>query len=571
MLVVLSRTETTKTFERERGPKRTDLREGTDRGFPSTPPKQNRAHSFVAAELRVPEWLVTSAHSVGLVAIRNHAVARMNSAGLASVMPDESSNQPLMPDERRLGTRPALWASLAALAIVVVVLKVPTLNVPTYWDEMGWFRQAHYLEPNLLRAIPGLRPAGEFWGHPPGLQLILATLGRVFGVTITTAHALIAAFAALGVCSTFLLARHWYGVGTAWLASLLLLLSPVYFAQSGMFLADLPITALGALAMWFVLTNRYGPYVVCATAMVFIKETAIAMVVAMLIFRFVFMKPLREARIREVVMYSIPVLLIGAFFVLQKLTTGEFFFIYDFDIELFQLTPAHALHTAGQITRWLFFDQGRIGFSVLIALNLLVNRQARQRRELWLFAAIVLLSGYSFSVLFYLPRYVLPVLPLFYILGAQALFDLARVPRLKPVAAAVALGAAGWLLVSQPFTGTGETSPRYLDVVSMHRSAIDRIATEHPDARVLSHWPHTDALLRPLLGYVKAPINVSRFSQGTELAGHDLVLVSHPADSTELQLRERARDAGWHLLARQEVETAWVEVYVPAQSSPRSP
>lgn len=480
--------------------------------------------------------------------------------------PDESAARADFGSQRV----PGLVASLAALAILAVLLKMPTLSTPAYWDEMGWLRQAEYLEHNLLRAIPGLRPAGEFWGHPPGLQLILATIGRGFGVTVITAHALIAIFAALGVCSTFVLARHWYGTATAWVASLLLLLSPVYFAQAGMYLADVPITALGAFTMYFALTNRYVPYLVCAVAMVFIKETAIAMLVALLMYRFAVANPLRAARLREVVKYAVPLLSIGAFFVLQKLTTGEFFFIYDFDIELFQLTPDHAWRTAGYITRWLFFEQGRIVFSALIALSLLVSREARQRRELWLFAMVVLLSGYSFSVLYYLPRYLLPILPLFCILSARAVFDLARTPRLRPLAAASALGMAGWLLVSRPFRGTGETSLRYLDVVSMHQSAIDRIATERREARVLTHWPHSDALARPLLGYVTTPIEATRFRPEIDLTGHDVILVSHPADGSEQQLRERARQAGWRLLARQELETAWVETYV-SEPVPRNP
>ena len=480
--------------------------------------------------------------------------------------PDESTTRADLRSDRV----PGLVYSLVALAILAIILKLPTLNTPAYWDEMGWLRQAEYLERSLRRAMPGFRPAGEFWGHPPGLQLILATIGRGFGVTLMTAHALIAAFAALGVCSTFVLARHWYGTATAWVASLLLLLSPVYFAQAGMYLADLPITALGALTMYFALTNRYVPYLVSATAMVFIKETAIAMVVALLVYRFAVAHTLREARLREVTKYAVPLLSIGAFFVLQKIITGEFFFIYDFDIELFQLTPDHVQLTAGYITRFLFFEQGRIVFSVLIAMNLFVNAAARRRRELWLFALVVLLSGYSFSILFYLPRYLLPILPLFCILSAQAVFDLARIPRLRPLAAASTLGVAVWLLVSQPFSGTGETSLRYLDVVSMHKSAIDRITTERRDARVLTHWPHSDALTRPLLGYVTAPIETTRFRPEMDLTGHDVVLVSHPGDQSEHQLRERARQAGWRLLAREELETAWVEMYVSGPV-PRDP
>src|SRR6478672_12729326 len=101
--------------------------------------------------------------------------------------------------------------AVVSLAAATILLKLPTLDTPAYWDEMGWLRQAAWLsEGSMRRAIPGFRGAAEFWGHPPGLHVILATLGKVFGVSVGSAHALIALFSAVGVCGTFLLARHWH-------------------------------------------------------------------------------------------------------------------------------------------------------------------------------------------------------------------------------------------------------------------------------------------------------------------------------------------------------------------------
>jgi hypothetical protein len=481
-----------------------------------------------------------------------------------------------MPDEgishakSRLGTAFASPAfAMVSLAIATILVKLPTLDTPAYWDEMGWLGQAYWLsEGSLHRAIPGLRPAAAFWGHPPGLHLILATLGKVFGVSLNTAHALIAVFAALGVCATFLLARYWHGTRTAWLAAFFLLLSPVYLAQSGMFLADVPVTALGALATYFVLKGRYGPYVACASCMVLLKETAIALVVALLLYRFVVLNPFRQARLRDVARYSAPLAVIGAFILLQKATTGHFFFIYDFDVELFQLTPDHVRYQSGLITRWLFIDQHRFIFTALIALNLSVNGRAR-RRELWLFVFVVVLSGYSFSVLYFLPRYLVPVLPLFYILAAASILDLARGFRLQLSAACAALGMMSWSLVSQPLRGNGETSLRYLDIVAMHRAAIDRIARDRPEARVLTTWPHTDELTRPLLGYVHQPIDAKGFRAASDLPEADLILVSQPANGPEVGLRELARRDAWRLILRQEKESAWIELY--ARENPPAP
>ena len=454
--------------------------------------------------------------------------------------------------------------AMVSLAIATILLKLPTLDTPAYWDEMGWLRQANgLLEAGLRTALPGLRPASAFWGHPPGLHLTLATLGKVFGVSVITAHALTAVFAALGVCSTFLLARFWYGVRTAWLAAFLLLLSPVYLAQSGFFLGDVPVTALGVLATYFVVKDQYVPYVACASYMVLLKETAIVLVVALLLYRFLVLKPFRQARLRDVALYSIPLAVIGAFILLQKAITGRFFFIYDFDVELFQRTPAAVLHQFGVITRWIFIDQYRFIFTALIALNLLVNEKAR-RRELWLFAFVVVLSGYSFSVLYLIPRYLLPVLPLFCIIAAASILDLARRAGPQLVAACAALAVMTWSLMSQPLEKNGETSFRYLDIIAMHKATIDRLARDRPDAHVLTTWPHTTELTLPLYGYVHQPIQAQHFRAESDLREADVILVSHPGDGPQVILRELARRDAWQLILRQEKDSAWIELYTRA-------
>jgi hypothetical protein len=149
---------------------------------------------------------------------------------------------------------------LLSLAALVILLKLPTLARPAYWDEMGWVSQAHWLsERNLLRALPGLRPPWMFWGHPPALHLTLAALWKLLGPSMSVAHLLIAGFAALGVCGTFLLARLLYNEKTAFFSALFLLLSPLYLAQSGMFLADIPVTSLGVLSIYLALRDRFIP------------------------------------------------------------------------------------------------------------------------------------------------------------------------------------------------------------------------------------------------------------------------------------------------------------------------
>lgn len=443
------------------------------------------------------------------------------------------------------------WLPLALLATLLLALKLPTLGTPAYWDEMGWLEQARALsEGSLLKAIPGLRPAAMFWGHPPGLHLTLATLWKLFDPSPASAHLLIAGFAATGVCAAFLLGRLLADQKTAWLSALFLLLSPLYLAQSGMFLADVPVAALGILSAYLALQRRFRAYLVCASCMVFFKETALALVAALVLYRVLFAVPHPRATLREAVYLAVPGLLLGAFFVLQKLTTGHFFFIYDFDIELFHLTADSVRNQFVRITRWVFVEQHRFVLTAVIALNLLLHPAARRRGELRLFLLVLLLSGYSFSVLYFLPRYLLPVLPFFYLLAASALLELARGRRRQLVASLATLAFLIWSLTAQRFRGNGETDLSYLRVVALHRTMAERLATSHAGERIVTVWPLTDELSRPFVGYVATPLPVKRFSAGGDLQGSDLAVVGAPAERRAAELRRVLREQGWILLQR---------------------
>ena len=466
------------------------------------------------------------------------------------------------------------FAIVAVLAALVFLSKLPVLSVPFYWDEMAWVSQAHWLaQGSLLRALPGLRGASAFFGHTPGLHLALAALAQVFGFSIVLAHLIPVTFAAVGVVFTYLLGRALFDARAGVLAALGLFLSPIYFAQAGMFLGDLPVAALGVASVYFGVRGWYWRFVACASCMVLLKETAIAVVVAVLLYRLLTGGSIAE-RARELVTWSVPLIVVGLFASWQKLMTGRWFFIYPqhWTVDLFVPTPAMVRYQLAEITEWLFVDQGRWVFTAAIALNLIRHRAARRRPELWLLALITLLSGYAFAVMYLLPRYLLPALPMVYVLGAWSLLELFETPAAKATAATVAVVFMIWTLTHQPLVGNAEFNPRYLDVVAVHQEMDAFVAAEHPNARVLTAWPHTQELSQPELGYVRQRVHVVPFNGGSmaprapnarlDDRGADLILASIvlPADGMT-DLRSEAIRNGWRLLRRLENGPAVSELY----------
>jgi hypothetical protein len=427
---------------------------------------------------------------------------------------------------------PDLVAFLGFL-VLVFAAKAPVLGIPYYWDEAGWVGAAHWLAGrNLLRAIPGLRPPDIFWGHPPGLHVLLASLFKLFGESQVVTHLLAVSFAFIGLYFTYRLGSLLYDRGTGAFAALALFLSPVYFAQSAMFLADVPVAALGVATIYFALRNAYVPYLLSATGLVLAKETGVAVVGAYLLFLLVTHRRDPRQAVHELTRYGLPLLVIGGFVAWQKLVTGEFFFILGgMPFDFVEMGWSVWWAKLCLITRWLFWDQLRSIISALIVLGLVLAPGWRRRPELLLVAVIVLVSCYPFVAIFLLRRYLMPALPFLYLLGMGALSVLLQSWRWR-VGAASAFVALSIVSVSDlRLAGNGEWTMSYLTVVRTAQAMYGYLHEHHPNARVLAAWPDSVNLTRPYIGYVKSPVATLWFRlRGEPGPGEfDVVLVSSPS------------------------------------------
>ena len=453
----------------------------------------------------------------------------------------------------------SLWIP-AALALLTLLLKLPTLETPAYWDETVWVLGAQELsQRGLLYALPGLHPPEAFYGHPPGLYVLAALAWSVRGPSLVVAHLLIAAFAAFGVAMTYLLGRHLAGAAAGVGAALLLLATPLYLSAAGFFLADVPLTALGVATVYFGLRGPYPAYFCCATAMLLIKEPALAVLAAFMV-HLALTDGWRGAAARRRLALAAAPLAVGAlFYAWQRLASGEWGYI-GHEVALFYFDPREVWIRFRSVSDWLFVDQRRWAVSLLIAAGWLSGRSGWARKEQRLVVPVVLACGYVWSVLNVLPRYLLPVLPFLYLAGAQSLYALVPRPAWRRVGiAAVVLGFATWPL-TPGLRGNGETDFGYLEVIRTEREAARFIARHHAGATVLAVWPQTSTLARPFLGHVEEPLRMVSFEQEPR-ASEDLILVSAPPPGAAQALRRRAEAEDWPLVRRFGDEDVAVDIY----------
>jgi len=410
---------------------------------------------------------------------------------------------------------------LLALAVLVLATKLPTLATPYHWDELMWIGLAHRLaELPLWQALPGCHPPALFAGRPPGLYLPMAAAFKLTGPSLALSHLAIAGFAVLGVWFTYRLGTLLYGATAGACAALFVFFNPMYFAQAGMFLADLPVTACGVATVYWALRRRYVPYLIWAVGLVLLKETALAIVFA--VSTYVLLSERRRGvagALRATLPWALPLLLMALYYAVQKLTTGSFFVQLGEPFDLFQ--PRQLFAQLTQVTRWLFVEQLRWVFTALVVVHLATDRAARRRPELLLVGLIVLSSGYAFSVLYFLPRYLLPVLPYLCVLAAGALVELW--PRRS---VHVTLAAALVVVLALRLRGTDRPGNRewdlgYLAAVRTYARTAEVLERDYAGARILTTWPLSQYLRRPELGYVAHPLQAVRLRDALPLAASE--------------------------------------------------
>ena len=125
---------------------------------------------------------------------------------------------------------------VAGIWLGIILLHYPWRCLPYYWDEAGYYAPAalDFCQRGLL--IP---ESTQKLGHTPLLTVFVGIVWRVLGVSTCWARVGMMLVAAATVAATYALGKRVAGRTVGAWAALLLVLSPLFFAQSAMLHIDL--------------------------------------------------------------------------------------------------------------------------------------------------------------------------------------------------------------------------------------------------------------------------------------------------------------------------------------------
>ena len=209
-----------------------------------------------------------------------------------------------------------LWAGAFAL---LLAMHAPYLTLPYYWDELGQFvpqaldlyHEGRWIPVHTLPNV-----------HPPGLEALLTAVWTIAGgPSIPVSRVLMLAIAAFGVLGSFLLAirlsRKSPGA-PAFVALALLLVSPLFYAQSMMVQLDMPAMVFTVWALLCFLDGRMRASALMSLVAVLMKETAVVLPVVLGAWLVI-----RERKPREAALFLIPCVALALWIAVLWRATGH--------------------------------------------------------------------------------------------------------------------------------------------------------------------------------------------------------------------------------------------------------
>lgn len=389
-------------------------------------------------------------------------------------------------------------------AAPLFAIHLPLLGLPFFWDEQGQFIPTAL---DLLRSGAWVAHSTIPNVHPPGVEAYLVVWYKLLGFSIPVTRVAMLLFASLGLLVTFLLAIE-LSQGTdgapAFLPPLFLLASPLFYTQSMMAQLDMPAMVFTLLSLLLFLKKRYAWAAVAGVVLVLLKETGI-------VAPFVFFLALAYRKDWKRAAYFVaPAVAVATWLMVLHHGTGYWlgnpgFAHYNVG---YASNPVRMALSFARRVYYLFLAEFRwIGTAVLVftARRAVALRNPAWRVTLAVAAAnVILVSMFGGAEL---ERYLLPVLPIFYIAVSVALTYLPRWASVTATAALVA-GLVASLFWNPPYPFPYENNYAMVDFVRLQKIAAVFAERNYPDRKIATAWPYTAALQDPDYGFVHGRLNV---------------------------------------------------------------
>jgi hypothetical protein len=388
-------------------------------------------------------------------------------------------------------------------AVPLFAIHLQLLTLPFFWDEHGQFIPTAL---DLLRQGAWVARSTVPNVHPPGVEAYLVVWYKLFGFSIAVTRIAMLLVAGFGLLFTFLLAielsRKAKGA-PAFLPPFLLLVSPLFYTQSMMAQLDMPAMVLTLLVLLLFLKQKYAWAVLASVGLVLVKETGIVVPFVC------FLVLVWRREFQRASWFVAPALALAGWLVVLHRATGYWlgdpgFAHYNVG---YALNPVRMALSLARRIYYLFLAEFRwIGTLILFVA---AKKCPALRTPGWAVtagASVLTLLLVSFLGGAELERYLLPVLPIFYIAVSVAMTSLTR-EIVFPAAAALLIGLIANIFWNPPYPFPYENNYAMVDFVRLQQLAAAFAERHLGNRAIATAWPYTAALEHPEYGFVTRKLN----------------------------------------------------------------
>lgn len=322
------------------------------------------------------------------------------------------------------------------MALALVLIKIPHLSLPHYWDEAWPFAAAiQHLYENGISMLPDSVPSNISRGHPLLFHVLASSWMKIFGSSLVAKNTFPLLVSVVLLFVIYYLSKSLFRRNLAYIITFLFGMQQMFLVQSSFLLLEVMLTLWGMLVIYGFLNNKKWMYLLFGTALLLTKESGIVLIIAVLGWYFLSQlftnyKNLKTKLFwKNLLIYFTPVLIASLYFIIQKIQLGWFFFpkhigfmSFEWEVILNKLTIIRRIlfNTSGRWILSLFFL-----LSVLILLwkNTSFSKKGLQINFSWFnrnhantigFFLLFLIGYIIFSSLNFLSnRYLMITLPVF--------------------------------------------------------------------------------------------------------------------------------------------------------------
>ncbi|MFA4852137.1 MAG: glycosyltransferase family 39 protein [Bacteroidales bacterium] len=465
--------------------------------------------------------------------------------------------------------KPCIYSILLIILVIAfIIIKIPYLSLPYYWDEAWVYGPAlRIMESHKLSLLPDALPVYYSRGHPLFFHFMGALWLRMFGTSLVASH-IYALFISIALLiSVYIFCKQLFSKEVGIIACLFLMLQPVFQAQSVLVLPEVMLSLFSLLTIFFFTRGNWLGYIISATLALYTKETGIVVIASVGLWFLIetLMLKRKEFQFKQFLLRSAtlltPLVLIAIYFILQKQTNGWYFFPEHINY----LT--HDSRTFSDklngYAAYLFIYWGRNVLSSAIIVSLFLyfyfkkHRNNPANKPLLILAIYNLLFLIASSFNFYSDRYSMSMMAPFMIITAYLVFS--TFSKKIFLFAFIASVVIVQIFIFLPKKTNSDHNLGYVEPVKTHRQMVNYcIENNFQKKKIFTHFLMLGNLKNPYCGYLSEDqkfTNVSStFDKTTELC-----IFSNMEGADEY--KQIKKSANLKLLKRFESKQAWSEIY----------